>query len=98
MMPIRALDTGVPAHTEFGYPGEGPREQTCSRMSVAEIAKRLDLGQLAVYALLEQRIIPAIRLGRRWIITRHAYLAWERSCGSRAGSGLGDQPEVDVVN
>lgn len=39
-----------------------------------------------------------VRLGRRWIITRHAYLAWERKCGLRAGTGLRRPPEVVVLN
>ena len=59
-----------------------------SRMSVQEIARRLDIGRLAVYAMLDQRIIPGIRLGRRWIITRHAYQQWEGTCGMRVGAGL----------
>ena len=67
-------------------------------MSVDEIARRLAIGRLAVYSMLEQQIIPGIRLGRRWIITRHAYEQWERSCGMRAGAGLHAQPEVTVVN
>src|ERR1017187_2276700 len=46
-----------------------------SRISVLEIARRLNVGRLAVYSMLEQGIIPGVRLGRRWIITRHAYLA-----------------------
>ena len=41
-------------------------------MTVEEIARCLDIGRLAVYAMLEQGIIPAIRLGRRWIVTRYA--------------------------
>jgi hypothetical protein len=28
---------------------------------------------MAVYQLLESRTIPAVRLGRRWIVTRYAY-------------------------
>jgi excisionase family DNA binding protein len=40
------------------------------RISVAEIAKRLSIGRAAVYKLLEQRVIPAIRLGRRWLVYR----------------------------
>ena len=51
-------------------------------MSVDEIAARLAVGRGAVYAMLEQRIIPAIRLGKRWIVTRHAYLRQsEQTCG-----------------
>ena len=68
------------------------------RISVLEIARRLSIGRLAVYSMLEQGIIPGLRLGRRWIITRDAYLTWERTCGLRAGTGLSGKPEVDVVN
>ena len=68
------------------------------RISVLEIARRLDVGRLAVYSMLEQGIIPGVRLSRRWIITRHAYLAWERTCGRRTGARLRRPPEVDVVN
>jgi len=68
------------------------------RITVEEIARRLDVGRLAVYALLQQGIIPGIRLGRRWIITRHAYESWERTCGTQSGALLGQQPEVKVVN
>ena len=67
-------------------------------MSVPEIARRLRIGRLAVYALLEQGIIPAIRLGRRWIVTRHAFEAWERTCGMQTPAGLRQQPEVRVFN
>ena len=69
-----------------------------SRISVLEIARRLNIGRLAVYALLEMGIIPGLRLGRRWIITRQAYLTWESTCGLPPGTGLQRQPEVDVVN
>jgi excisionase family DNA binding protein len=67
-------------------------------MLVPEIARRLDIGRLSVYAMLEQRILPGVRLGRRWIITRQAYEQWERTCGMRAGPGLKAQPEVTMLN
>jgi excisionase family DNA binding protein len=87
-----------------------------SRISVLEIARRLNIGRLAVYSMLEKGIIPGLRLGknlldswmsqvsfrlrlgRRWIITRQAYLTWESTCGLPPGPGLQRQPEVDVVN
>jgi excisionase family DNA binding protein len=75
-----------------------PEEARSARMTVPEVAQRLGLGRLAVYAMLEQGIIPGIRLGRRWIITRHAYEQWERTCGMRSGTGLVAQPEVTVLN
>ena len=47
---------------------------TCTggRISIPEIAARLEIGRLAVYDMLERGIIPGVRLGRRWIITRYA--------------------------
>jgi excisionase family DNA binding protein len=69
-----------------------------SRISVLEIADRLSIGRLAVYAMLKQQILPGIKLGRRWIITRHAYEQWERTCGMRLGTGLETQTEVTVFN
>ena len=76
-----------------------------SRMSIPEIANRLSVGRIAVYTMLEQGIIPAIRLGRRWIVTRHAFEEWERTCGVRSaacasapgGTGLLRQPEHKVT-
>jgi excisionase family DNA binding protein len=69
-----------------------------ARITAEEIARRLDIGRLAVYAMLEQGILPGIRLGRRWIVTRHAYEQWERTCGTRDQAGLPTQPEVTVLN
>jgi excisionase family DNA binding protein len=57
------------------------------RISVAEIAKRLSIGRVTVYKLLEHRVIPAIRLGRRWLVTRHSYEQWEQCCGSLDQTG-----------
>ena len=57
-----------------------------NRMSVEEVARRLEIGRLAVYTMLEQGLLPGIRLGRRWIITRHAYEEWERTCGTRSAA------------
>jgi excisionase family DNA binding protein len=68
------------------------------RITVLEVAQRLGIGRLTVYEMLEHGIIPSIRLGRRWIITRHAYEHWERTCGERSGAGLRAQPEVMVLN
>jgi excisionase family DNA binding protein len=67
-----------------------------SRIAVPEIAKRLNIGRLTVYAMLEQGIIPGLRLGRRWIVTRHAYLEWERTCGQQTPTGLRRPPELLV--
>lgn len=69
-----------------------------SRITVPEISRRLSIGRLTIYTMLEDGIIPAIRLGRRWIITRHAYEQWERTYGTRVGGGLVPQTEVTVLN
>ena len=73
-----------------------------SRMSIPEIARRLSIGRLAVYAMLEQGLLPGIRLGRRWIVTRPAFEAWEKTCGMRAAeqtdTGFHRDSEVPVVN
>ena len=80
------------------HPTETPTVRLSGRISVPEISQRLEIGRLAVYAMLEQGIIPGIRLGRRWIITRHAYEHWERTCGMRGGAGLRPTQEVTVLN
>ena len=54
---------------------------TSNRVSVVEITKRLSIGKTAVYQMLEEGIIPGIRVGRRWIVTRLAYEKWESTCG-----------------
>jgi excisionase family DNA binding protein len=86
------------ADSKSGRPGEALATSLGSRMLVEEIARRLDIGRLAVYSMLEQGVLPGIRLGRRWIITRHAYEQWERTCGMQARTGLHAQPEVTVLN
>jgi excisionase family DNA binding protein len=72
------------------------RRGLITRISVPEIAQRLDIGRVAVYAMLKQRILPGIRLGRRWIITRQAYEEWERTCGTNLALDLLRKPEVTV--
>jgi len=74
-----------------------PQRGFTGRISVPEIAERLGIGRLAVYAMLERRIIPGVRLGRRWIVTRYAYEQWERTCGMRPALDLGHRPEVSVL-
>jgi excisionase family DNA binding protein len=72
----------------------GGRANPPARMAVEEIARRLDIGRVSVYTMLEQGIIPAVRLGRRWIVTRHAFENWERTCGSPTGLQLQTEHKV----
>lgn len=78
--------------------GSGGDRSPRARITVDEIAHRLQIGRLTVYAMLEKGLIPGIRLGRRWIVTRHAYEHWERTCGMRSGAGLDPKPEVRVLS
>ena len=59
------------------------QQKASSRMTIPEIAQRLSIGRLAVYTMLEKGLLPGIRVGRRWIVTRHAFDLWERTCGMR---------------
>ncbi len=61
--------------------GRAPESQTSTRLSIPEIASRLSVGRLTVYAMLEKGIIPGVRVGNRWIVTRSALELWERTCG-----------------
>lgn len=54
-----------------------------ARITVPEICRRLALGERAVYALLDAKIIPALRVGKRWVIARYAYEEWEKTFGQR---------------
>ena len=73
-----------------------------ARMTPKDVAQRLNVGTRAVYTMLEQGILPGIRLGQRWLITRHAYEEWEKTCGLRAApdvpdpTGLKGKTEVTV--
>lgn len=68
------------------------------RISVEEVSRRLKLGRLSVYKMLNEGTLPGIRVGRRWIITRHSYAHWESTCGVHSGAGLPAAQEVTVVN
>jgi excisionase family DNA binding protein len=60
-------------------------------MTIPEIARRLSIGRLAVYTMLEQGLLPGIRIGRRWLVTRYAFESWERTCGMRGGAKTADE-------
>lgn len=83
--------------------GRSPRnvssKRGSGRITVLEIARRLDIGRLSVYAMLKRGSLPGLKVGRQWIVTRHAYEQWERTCGMRpVAVDFGTQPEVTVLN
>ena len=51
-------------------------------ITIPEIAERLDVCEETVYDLCKRHIIPSIRPGRRFIISRTAYEKWEASIGT----------------
>lgn len=53
-----------------------------SRVTVTEICHDLQLGRQRVYQLLQANVIPNIRTGRTWLVTRHAYQQWKQTCGT----------------
>ena len=69
-----------------------PQSPPNARITVEEVARRLNIGRQTVYAMLERGILPGIRLGQRWLITRHAYEQWERTCGMPSDSALDTTP------
>jgi excisionase family DNA binding protein len=64
-------------------------EATASTISIVEIARRLGVGRLSVYRMLHEHMLPGVRIGRKWIVTRYAYSQWERTCGTGFHRGLG---------
>jgi len=76
--------------------------QPSTRIQVREICQRLQLGRRAVYALLEARIIPSIRVGTRYLIGRHAYEETEKYIGEHRTNVVPahreHQPTGEVLN
>jgi excisionase family DNA binding protein len=62
--------------------------QPSARITVREICARLNLGERAVYALLEAQVIPSIRIRSRYLIGRCAYMEWEKHFGERSACAL----------
>lgn len=46
--------------------------------TVEEAAKRIGIGKNALYALAQAKKIPAIRVGRRYVINAELFDAWFR--------------------
>jgi excisionase family DNA binding protein len=48
--------------------------------TVAEVARLLALSRGGTYELVRKGVIPAVRLGRRWVIPKARFQAWLDSC------------------
>jgi excisionase family DNA binding protein len=82
MSPVNQLAGTLCTVSEGVHDSTGEVQQS-TRVSIPEIAKRLQIGRQAVYGMLERGIIPGIRFGHRWIVTRYAYERWEKTCGAQ---------------
>ena len=52
--------------------------------TVAEVARLLSLSRGGTYELVRSGEIPAVRLGRRWVIPKERFHAWLDSCARGA--------------
>ena len=52
--------------------------------TVAEVARLLSLSRGGTYELVRQGVIPAVRLGRRWVIPKTRFHAWLAECSDGA--------------
>jgi len=52
-------------------------------LTVPEIAQRLGVCAPKVYQMLADGIIPHVRHGRKYIVSRAAFERWEQSLGER---------------
>jgi excisionase family DNA binding protein len=56
-------------------------------LSVQDLADLMGVCKDTVYDLLHRGVIPSIRTGRgtraKFIVTRHAFEEWQRTCGLR---------------
>ena len=56
-------------------------------LSVKQVARKLGIGINQAYEACEQNMIPCIRFGRRWIISRVAFENWLSTCGFKYPQG-----------
>lgn len=54
--------------------------------SVDEVAALLDLSRGNAYRFVREGLIPAKRVGRRWLVPRNTFHAWLDNCESRETS------------
>ena len=53
-------------------PVNQPKEEVRRVLSVDEVARQLGIGRNAAYAAVRAGQIPAVRVGRRWLVPRRA--------------------------
>jgi len=61
-------------------------------ITVPEISERLGIGEETVYDMVRRHVIPNIRHGHRFIISRSAYERWEATIGEQVPSSIPQEP------
>lgn len=56
---------------------EGENLEPPDRITIGEIA-----GKYAVYKALHEGIIPGVRMGNRWMVSRVSFQRWLETCGT----------------
>ena len=64
---------------------KSPGRPRSTYASVAELADELRLSRGTVYAALRDGRIPALRVGKKYILSRAAIAEWLRTAGGRPG-------------
>lgn len=61
-------------------------------ITVPEISERIGICEETIYEMLRSRVIPNIRYGRRFIISRNAFERWEATIGEQSQSSVSREP------
>ena len=68
----------------------------CKTLTVAEVSAILGVSKSVVYEMCRKKEIPALRLGRRWVIPYTPFMKWlGEPVVERAGAGFVDREEDD---
>ena len=55
----------------------GIRSSSCaSIMSVRDVAEELNVSMPTAYGLVQQEDFPAVKVGRKYLVSREAFLRW----------------------
>jgi excisionase family DNA binding protein len=61
-------------------------------ITVPEISERIGICEETIYEMLRSRVIPNIRYGRRFIISRNAFERWEATIGEQVQPSVSKEP------
>ena len=90
---VMVAENVPPVRAEDGRSGIHPRFAVAERAtySVDEVAHLLGLSRGLAYQCVRQGQIPAIRVGRRWMVPRKVFQEWlESSCQTEASGSKWD--------